>query len=97
MAEFLKMGGYAAFIWPAYGVSAAAIILLISYIFLRSRRVKKQLAALDHKPLDGLTEARALAESRVVAEYGAAAEDKRPSNVNNTASKRPPTSDINPA
>ena len=28
MAEFLDMGGYAAFVWTAYGVSAGALVLL---------------------------------------------------------------------
>jgi heme exporter protein D len=27
MREFLDMGGYAAFVWPAYGVTIAVIIL----------------------------------------------------------------------
>lgn len=28
MAEFFNMGGYAAFVWTAYGLSAAALIWL---------------------------------------------------------------------
>jgi heme exporter protein D len=26
MAEFLDMGGYAAYIWPAYGIAAGVIV-----------------------------------------------------------------------
>jgi heme exporter protein D len=48
MAHFLDMGKYAAFVWPAYGVSvlgiAAAIVLTLS----ASRRAKKNLAALEN-------------------------------------------------
>lgn len=28
MAEFLSMGGYASFVWTAYGISAAALVWL---------------------------------------------------------------------
>ncbi|MBO6504530.1 MAG: heme exporter protein CcmD [Kordiimonadaceae bacterium] len=28
MAEFLSMGGYASFVWTAYGTSAAALVWL---------------------------------------------------------------------
>jgi heme exporter protein D len=48
MAHFLDMGKYAAFVWPAYGVSllgiAAAIILTLS----AWRRAQKNLAALGN-------------------------------------------------
>lgn len=29
MSEFFEMGGYAAFVWPAYAVTLAAIVLNI--------------------------------------------------------------------
>lgn len=29
VAEFLAMGGYAAFVWPAYGVAAVVLLLLL--------------------------------------------------------------------
>ena len=28
MGEFLEMGGYAAFVWPAYGLSAGVLALV---------------------------------------------------------------------
>jgi heme exporter protein D len=28
MSEFFAMGGYAAYVWPAYGISAAALLAL---------------------------------------------------------------------
>ena len=48
MGGFFAMGGYAAFVWPAYGVSiaigiAAAIALTLSAY----ARAKKRLAALE--------------------------------------------------
>ncbi len=35
MSEYFAMGGYAAFIWPSYGVAA---ILLIALFLLSARR-----------------------------------------------------------
>ena len=29
MSQFFDMGGYAAFVWPAYGVTLAAVVLNI--------------------------------------------------------------------
>lgn len=39
MAEFFGMGGYGAFIWPAYGVAAAlmAALLVLSWRSMRQR------------------------------------------------------------
>ncbi|MDH3335924.1 MAG: heme exporter protein CcmD [Rhodospirillaceae bacterium] len=28
MGEFFEMGGYAAFVWPAYGLSAGVLVLI---------------------------------------------------------------------
>jgi len=49
MTEFLAMGGYAAYIWPAYGITflgiAGAIVLTVrSYL-----RAKSNLSALEGK------------------------------------------------
>ena len=35
MAEFLSMGGYAAYVWPSYGLSAV-IMLVLLFASLRS-------------------------------------------------------------
>lgn len=40
MAEFFHMGGYAAFVWTAYGLSAAMLVVLL----LRSIRGAKNTA-----------------------------------------------------
>lgn len=37
MSEFLDMGGYAAFVWPSYGLSALVLIGVL-VISLRQRR-----------------------------------------------------------
>ena len=47
MSEFLAMGGYGAFIWPAFGVSAvllggAAVLTMRAW-----RRARARLAALE--------------------------------------------------
>lgn len=46
MSDFLAMGGYAAYIWPAYG--AALVILAVIWLdgARRRRAVERQLAAL---------------------------------------------------
>ena len=38
MAEFFHMGGYAAFVWSAYGL--VFIVLLLNYIFMLRGRKK---------------------------------------------------------
>lgn len=43
MREFLDMGGYAAFVWPAYGLTAALLLLLV---FDSLRRLNQRLAEL---------------------------------------------------
>lgn len=39
MAEFFAMGGYAAYVWPAWGVAAVVLVtlLIVSWRTLRSR------------------------------------------------------------
>ena len=49
MNEFFAMGGYGAFIWPAYGVSALAIGGAIIWTLVSWRRAKARLAALEKK------------------------------------------------
>ena len=38
MSEFLSMGGYAFYVWGAYGVAAAALALEIAFLARRSKR-----------------------------------------------------------
>jgi heme exporter protein D len=43
MAEFFHMGGYAAFIWPAYGLSAF-VLTTLTVLSLRSFKATRALA-----------------------------------------------------
>lgn len=45
MSDFFAMGGYAAFVWPAYGASALVIAGLSFAIWRRGQALKKRLAA----------------------------------------------------
>ena len=47
MHEFLKMGGYAAYVWPAYAVSVLAIGGLAYTIWRRGRALQRKLKELD--------------------------------------------------
>jgi heme exporter protein D len=47
MSEFFAMGGYAAFIWPAYGVSALLLGGAVVFTVRAYRRARAQLAALE--------------------------------------------------
>ncbi|MDP6952249.1 MAG: heme exporter protein CcmD [Alphaproteobacteria bacterium] len=46
MSEFFDMGGYARFVWPAYGVATAVMVALAWRIVSRARRANSELAAL---------------------------------------------------
>jgi heme exporter protein D len=50
MDSFFAMGGYAAFIWPAYGATAAILIglLVASWRGLRARETELKLAESAH-------------------------------------------------
>ena len=41
------MGSYGAYIWPAYGVSALALIAITCWTLMAWRRAKARLAALE--------------------------------------------------
>jgi heme exporter protein D len=47
MNSFLAMGGYGAFIWPAYGVSLVALIAIVWQSWAAWRAAKKKLDALE--------------------------------------------------
>lgn len=49
MGAFLSMGGYAAYVWPAYGVSALAIGGLALVILRRARRLRERLKAAEDR------------------------------------------------
>lgn len=44
--EFLTMGGYAAYVWPAYGI--AALVLILNAV-LPGRRLRRQLAEIRRR------------------------------------------------
>ncbi|HUO90778.1 MAG TPA: heme exporter protein CcmD [Rhizomicrobium sp.] len=47
MSGLLDMGGYAAFVWPAYGVSVALLGIAVAFTWRAYRRARAQLAALE--------------------------------------------------
>lgn len=47
LGDFLNMGGYAAYVWPAYGAAAAVLGGLLAGSLSRLRRVARRLAALE--------------------------------------------------
>jgi len=44
MAEFFNMGGYAGFVWPAYGLALAILIINIVVPRARERQLREQIA-----------------------------------------------------
>ena len=50
MSGFFAMGGYATFIWPAYGISALALLVTVWQCWAAWRAAKKRLAALEKDP-----------------------------------------------
>lgn len=47
LAKFLDMGGYAAYVWPALGLTAAALVALLVVSVRGARRREAELAALE--------------------------------------------------
>ena len=47
MSEFLAMGGYAAFVWPAWGISAAALGGLVVFALAERRAAAERLRRLE--------------------------------------------------
>jgi heme exporter protein D len=50
MSDFFAMGGYAAFVWPAYGVSALGLGSATALVWLAYRRAAKRVVALERGP-----------------------------------------------
>jgi heme exporter protein D len=46
-AQYFAMGGYAAFIWPSYGIAA---LLLVVLFLLSARRLRAAESARPHNP-----------------------------------------------
>jgi heme exporter protein D len=49
MSGFLAMGGYAAYVWPAYGISVVGLGLAVIVVWRGYARAKATLAALEGK------------------------------------------------
>jgi heme exporter protein CcmD len=49
MSGFLAMGGYAAFVWPAYAVSALGLGIATVWTLIAWRNAKKRLKELEKK------------------------------------------------
>lgn len=49
MSDFWAMGGYAAYVWPAYGISFAALAVTAWWTVSAYLRAKAALAALESK------------------------------------------------
>lgn len=49
MSEFFAMGGYAAFVWPAYGSAAVMLLLLIMLSIRAQARARRELARFEEK------------------------------------------------
>lgn len=49
MSGFLAMGGYAAYVWPAYVLSAAVIAGLIVYSVRRHRHMRDRVLQLERE------------------------------------------------
>ncbi|GLQ07818.1 heme exporter protein CcmD [Sneathiella chinensis] len=47
--EFLEMGGYAAFVWPSYLVSAVVLTLLVVFSVRRLRRIERDLKPFEER------------------------------------------------
>jgi heme exporter protein D len=48
LSDFLAMGGYAAYVWPAYGFAALVLIGLLMQSWRSSRRRAAELEQLRH-------------------------------------------------
>jgi len=46
MSDFFAMGGYAAFVWPCYIVSMAAMLIVALVSYRKKRTLEKRLDAL---------------------------------------------------
>jgi len=48
--DFWAMGGYAAYVWPAYAIALLALVLLLAGALRALRQAERQLAALEGPP-----------------------------------------------
>ncbi len=46
---YLEMGGYAAYVWPAYGISLLGIVGMVFWTLHAFRQVSRKLAILEEE------------------------------------------------
>jgi len=61
LGEFLAMGGYAAYVWPAIGLTLLVLLGFVVTSLLRLRRTRRQLAALEQLRLESRARRKAAA------------------------------------
>jgi heme exporter protein D len=49
LGTFLTMGGYAQFVWPAYGAAALVLIVLLAWTLGAYRKRQRELDALQRQ------------------------------------------------
>jgi heme exporter protein D len=47
LADFFAMGGYAGFVWPAYGIAALVLIGLLTVSWYQLRQAREMLRRYD--------------------------------------------------
>ena len=52
MSEYFAMGGYAAFVWPSYGVAALLLVVLLLLSVRRLQSAERALGDRDADPDD---------------------------------------------
>ena len=56
ISEYFAMGGYAAFVWPAYAITAAILAIVFTTSLRSLRRTEAELARLQSTVRDELPE-----------------------------------------
>lgn len=49
MVGLISLGGYGAYVWPAYVISAVTLAALAIYVVVRVRRARRRLADLEKR------------------------------------------------
>lgn len=52
VGKFLAMGGYAAYVWPAFGLTAAVMIVLFWHAFRSLRRQERAVSQMETQVRD---------------------------------------------
>jgi heme exporter protein D len=52
MKEFLHMGGYAAFVWSAYGIACLVLIVSLILPLLENKKIRRRIVRMLHEEQD---------------------------------------------